>query len=230
MEIIVHKDPVTGHLTYEYKEKPKELSLKEKEKEEKFFNEIMESSRVHNEFMHRLTTSFWTLDKIEFKNTWETVLKEYTENREMKDSEKTKKDIQHDFKSAFICSFIDSMHRAENQKYFKENTYQVHDVWDSQLNGDIFILLSWQLDFKEQALLLLEQNSCDYSAEVYEHIEKEFIRDFRQRDLPLSLGEKKQILEEEKNNFLQIQKNYCTFKKLNDKLIPKNIKSKAGKI
>lgn len=230
MEIIVHKDPVTGILTYEYKEEPKELTLEEKEKEDKWFNDIMESSRIHNEFMHRLTTSFWSLNKITFKDTWKNVFTEYLRTIQIKNSEKTKKEIQHDFKSSFIRSFIDSIHRKENQKLLKEHIYQVHDIWSSQLNGDILILLTWQMDFKEQALLLLEKNSCDYNADIYEHIEKEFIKDFRQYDLPLNLSEKRKILDEEKITFLQIQKTYCTFKKLNDKLVPKNIKIKSGKI
>lgn len=231
MKIIMQKDSVTGAVTYIYEEEPKELTLEEKQKEEKWHNEFMDSIKIHNQFMHRLLTSFWSLDNIEFNETWDTVFNEYSENKIKNNSENKKdKDIVHDFKSSFIRSFIESMHREENQKSLIKNTFQVHEMWSSQLNENVFILLVWQMNFKEQALLLLENNSCDYSGEIYEHIQQEFIRDFRQRDLPLSLGEKDKILEEEKINFLQIQKTYCTFKKLNDKLTLKNIKSKSNKI
>lgn len=230
MKITVHSDPSTGQLIYEYKEEPKKLTPEEKEKEDAWFNDIMESSKIHNQLMHRLIDSFWTLNIQNFYNTWNEVFKEYHENKKLNHESKTEKEIIHDFKSSFVTAFINSMHSENNINSLKDNIHETFSVWDSQLNGEVFILLVWQLNLKEHALSLLEKTSCNFNSEIYDYVQQTFIKDFRQRELPLDSMEKKEILEEEKINFLQIQKTYCTFKKLNDQLIPKNTKSKSNKI
>lgn len=234
MKITVLKDSTTGLVTYEYHEEPKELSPKEKEKEEKWHNELMNSVKIHNEFMHRLISAFWSLEITTFEQVWKTVFKEYSQIKELNPQDNTQEKKEHkieqDFKKSFLKSFVDSLNNKEKKHLFKENLEQVFNVWNNQLNTDVLILLTWQMDFKEQALKLLETNSCDFSADSYEYIYKEFIKDFRRNDLPISIGETEKILEEEKNNFLQIQKTYSSFKKLNDKLVDKNIKLKPAKI
>lgn len=228
MQILIQKDLITGIETVTCINEPVELSKEEKEKEEKLWNSMLESMRVHNQFMNKVIESFWSLDVENFSETWNSVFKDYMAYKEAtKENESDK--VENDFKKSFVSKFVDSLSNKEKQNLFKNNLEQIFSIWSSQLNPEFFPLLVWQMNFKEQSLTLLEKVSCNFSSDNYDYIYDNFIKDFR-RDLPLSVVEKENILSEEKSNFLQIQKTYCTFKKLNDKLVDKNNKSKFSKI
>lgn len=233
MQFLIQKDPITGIETIISINEPVEVSVevskKEQEKNDKFLSYIFESMKIHNQFMHTIIESFWSLDIENFSETWNSVFKDYMEHKKAT-KENVSDKVENDFKKSFVSKFVDSLCNKTEQNLFKSNPEQIFSIWSSQLKPELFPLLLWQMNFKEQSLIILEKVSCNFTADNYDYIFDTFIKDFRRNDLPLNLVEKDNILSEEKSNFLQIQKTYCTFKKLNDKLVDKNNKSKPSKI
>lgn len=229
MQIFINKNSITGVETITYVEEPEKIIEKEQKKKDIFLEELLESITIHNQFMHRIIESFWSLDVTNFSETWNTISKEYMDYK-MTTHKNESEDVKNDFNKSFISKFVDSISNKDNQNLLKNNIDDVSTIWNSQLNPQLLPLLIWQMNFKEQALTLLEKTSCEFTSEQYTYIYEEFIKKFRLNDLPLNSVEKDDIIKEEQTNFLEIQEKYCTFKKLNDKLISKNIKTKNVKI
>lgn len=229
MQIVIKLDPITGIETLTYIEEPKKISKEEQEKNNDFLKDILESLQIHNQFMHRIIESFWSLDVTNFSETWNTISKEYMDYK-MTTRKNESEDVKNDFNKSFISKFVDSISNKDNQNLLKNNIVDVSTIWNSQLNSQLLPLLMWQMNFKEQALTVLETTSCEFTPEQYTYVYEEFIKNFRRNDLPLNSVDKDNILNEEQSNFLEIQKKYCTFKKLNDKLIDKKMKTKHIKI
>lgn len=232
MQIFI-KNPLSGVVTVSYTEEPKQqtLSKEQQEKDDSFWDDMMNSIITHNTFMHTIIESFWLLDDIHFSETWATVYKQYVEYKKSShDNQPEDENIHYEFEKSFLSKFIESIDNKNNQKSIQKNPHKVLDVWKTKLNPDLFSLLLWQMDFKKQSLIILETMPSDITEELYTNIYNTFVKNFRDNKLPLRSSEKEHILSEEKINFLQIQKQYCTFKKLSNNLINKNIKTKYIKI
>lgn len=232
MQITVHKDPVTGLVTHTYIEDmpvTQELSPEEKAKEKKFWEDMLESSRKHNERKKHLQKNFWKLNSSAFEKFYDNTYEEYYKQIQTEDDDKKPEKIEQDFKKSFIEAFIDSLHEDKNKKLLKKNLAKVVESWEKQINPKVLVLMLWQLDFKEQSLTLLETMPCDFDNKHYDYF-YDFVKDFRKDSLPLSSREIEALLNEEKTTFLHIQDKYCNYKKINDKLVEKNIKTKHKKI
>lgn len=154
--------------------------------------------------------------------------KYFKSNKDITDddiSDKSSKSL----KEGFIKSFVNSLYGENDKKLLKNNLDKVLDSFSTVFNNQLLPLLLWQLDFKKESLKLLENISSSFTIEQYDYIYDKFVKDFRRNDLPLSIVEKDAILNEEKIEFIQIQKNYCTFTKLNSSLSAKK-SNKPSKI
>lgn len=233
MQIIVHKDLTTGLVTHTYiEDTPVELSPEEKKKNDDFWDNIFESTKNDNLRKKNLQESFWELNPEKFTLNFNNIYNNYCQERNednKKNESKSSENVDKDFKRTFINAFVDSLSDKENQKKLKNHLEKVHEVWNTAINPQILTILLWQMDFKEQSLKLLETIPSNFNSEQYDYL-YDFVKDFRSRQLPLSSLERDNILSEEKSNYLQIQNKYNTFKKLNDKLVEKNIKIKPKKI
>lgn len=230
MQIIVHQDPATGLVTHTYiEDTPVEISPEEKKKDDDFWDNIFESTKNDNLRKKTLQESFWELNPEKFTLTFNNIYHNYCQEKKDDNNTTDIENLDKDFKRIFIDAFIDSLFDKDNQTKLKNNLEKVHEVWDTVINPKILTTLLWQMDFKEQSLKLLETTPSNFNSEQYDYL-YDFVKEFRSRQLPLSSLEKDNILSEEKSNYLQIQNKYNTFKKINDKLVEKNIKTKHKKI
>lgn len=230
MQITVHKDPVTGLITHTYVEDtPVELSPEEKEKDEKFWEDMFDSNRKYNQRKKNLHENFWKLNSKNFQEVFNTLFEDYKTTAKVENNEDKEENLNREFKKSFIEAFVDSLREEKNIKKLKKNLPKVLQLWEVVINPQILTVILWQMDFKEQSLKLLENNPCEVKADLYDYM-YDFVKEFRKNKLPLNSVERDNILNEEKNNFLHIQNKYNTFKKINDKLVEKNIKTKHKKI
>ena len=227
-KIEMQKDPITGIETLIIINEPEPLSEEEKKKNKDFWDEIFESSARHNKRMHLLTNSFWTLDTDNFTKLWDELFKEHFNDKDRTSNDLEK--VERDFKVSFLKKIVETCSDKEHKNQILHNYENMLKPWNTQFSNSILITLFWQIDFKETALSLLKNNPCNLSIEQYDYLYSEFCKEFRRNDLPLSITEKDTILENEKTNFLQIQKTYSLFKNLEDKLPEKLFNPKKSKI
>jgi hypothetical protein len=189
-----------------------------------------------NDVQKTLIDEFWNLNPQQFENIFHQLVqkkikidkKYFKSNKDITDddiSDKSSKSL----KEGFIKSFVNSLYGENDKKLLKNNLDKVLDSFSTVFNNQLLPLLLWQLDFKKESLKLLENISSSFTIEQYDYIYDKFVKDFRRNDLLLSIVEKDAILNEEKIEFIQIQKNYCTFTKLNSSLSAKK-SNKPSKI
>lgn len=209
---------------------------KKNNRNDKVFDELLNGMAETNAVQKTLIDEFWNLNPQQFENTFHQLVqkkieidqKYFKSNKEITDNDISDKSSK-SLKEGFIKSFVSSLYGENDKKLLKNNLDKVLDSFSTVFNNQLLPLLLWQLDFKEQSLKLLENCSCSFTIEQYDYIYDKFSKDFRRNDLPISVVEKDNILNEEKLEFIQIQKNYCTFNKLNNSLSTKK-SNKPSKI
>ncbi len=205
-------------------------------KNDKIFDELLNGMAETNAVQKILIDEFWNLNPQQFEKTFHQLIenkikidqKYFKSNKDLTDDDIRDKSAK-SLKEGFIQSFVNSLYGENDKKIVKNNLDKVLDSFSTIFNNELLPLLLWQLDFKEQSLILLENISSFFTIEQYDYIYDKFTKDFRRNELPLSIVERDAILNEEKLEFIQIQKNYCTFNKLNNSLSAKK-SNKPSKI
>lgn len=232
MEILLKKKSVDMKENITYLEQDPVICKDEEIRTNKFIDDLLLIQKIHNQFSARLLNSFWSLNDNKFKKTWNEVLIDYKKYRKSdeKKLEKSDKDLEFDFKKNFIRDFVCAFQNKEKETFLKDNLNEVVKAWGKVLNSGILVTILWQMNFKEASMTLLKTVPCKFKQEQYEYIYDEFVKNFTRHDLPINITEKNELLNQEMLNFIVIQDKYTTFKKINDKLIIKNVVIKSLKI
>lgn len=190
--------------------------MNESKNKEDPFDFLLTYDVESNKIFHKLTLSIWNPHTTvkDFTQLLENQYSSYVElNKnylnDYYETEETKKM----FSKELLKKFIDSVY--DHEKKLEHHFSHIYELLHSQYKT-VLPLLFYQLDFKKEAILLLEKEKPNYSSEQYDYFFKHYCKEYRKtifRNTSFDFVQLDKILEKEKSIFLNIQHVYQNIEK-----------------
>lgn len=190
---------------------------------DEFLNSLMDSAKIHNQFKYNVKQSLSLSSKTQFNDAYNEFEK-YLNNKD--DKEKSEHDISIILIKSISFAILDFI---DSKEFSEEKTPQYLEVMDEAISPNLLALLLWTQNKKEGAFNILKDHAANFTSEQYDYIYETVRAKDYQRDLPLNIQERKEVLEKQKEEFLFCQSRYNLINDLSN-MPSKNSSAKKPKI